>query len=316
MNTKVAFLCLAHNNFDYLAHLSQYCCSDHDGFFLHLDNQCDDISLNALQKNLHPNTVVLSPAERYRTRWGTFNIALATIALLKKALAENTYNHFVLISGADMPLLTKAEFKQQFQPDQSYFSIWHTLTKKEASAFHGEFFHRHYYYCTLTNPGEAYISGSRLKIYTMLILNKLIALFPVNARFNYERYAKGSQWWSISSEMAQYMVTELEKPQVIAQFAQMHAPDEKLFHTLALNSPFQDKLSLDQGQASLKQGVHYIDWGFQKDKVALQTVHVNQAEQAKRLGCAFARKIDLSEMTQLIRLIQSLYTDGTPHDKT
>lgn len=304
MNTKIAFLCLAHNNFEYLTHLSQYYCSDGDGFFLHLDKKSDA----SLIGTLHSETVLLSEQERYRTRWGTINIALASIKLLEKALLNKEYDRFILVSGADTPLVSKKILKEKLTEDRSYLSVWHEVTENGHSTLANEFFKRHFYRCRFTNPGEAYLTKSRLRIYLMLILNKIIALIPLKKRFNYETYAKGSQWWCFTRELATFILEELKNKETFAQFQQMHAPDEKIFHTVAINSPFKNKISVDKGQEKLKQGLHYIDWGLQKTQPCLQSFTPNDIDTAKTLGCYFARKVDNDNIEYFINYIKQLKT--------
>jgi hypothetical protein len=299
---KIAFLCLAHNNFELLPHLSQYYCTASDGFFLHIDKKVEVEQV----KNLHQNTVILDDKQRYRTRWGTFDIVAATLALMKIAMAHGHYDRFILVSGADMPLLTKAELKHKLCADLSYMSIWQTETPNQTSLTSHEFFDRHYYHSRLTNPGEAYISKSKLRIYAMLIANKLIALLPRRSRFSYPTYIKGSQWWCITSKLAAYLVLEMQNQSKVDEFSAMHAPDEKALQTAAFNSPYADKINFDQGQASLKQGIHYIDWGLQLPKPALQKFSVNLVENAKALNCAFARKVEHDDIDGFIPHLKEL----------
>jgi hypothetical protein len=302
MKPSIAFLCLAHNNFGYLESLSHYYCAEGDGFYLHLDAGIGkDITLN-----LHKDSVMLSADQRHRTRWGTLNIIKATLALLKHALQDDKFDRFVLVSGADTPLLSKAALKEKLTDNLSYFSIWQKVAKDERSLKSKEFFNRHFYNSSLTNPGEAYLTKSIISIYTMLVLNKIIALLPNKKTFNYQTYAKGSQWWCITRELAEYIVEQLSDKDVLAQFENMHAPDEKVFQTIAINSPYLENISISNGQASPKQGVHYIDWGFQNGTNALQSFTLNDVEQAKKMGCAFARKVESDDINSFISFFETL----------
>lgn len=302
MNTKIAFLCLAHNNFEFLAQLSHYYCSDGDGFFLHIDNQTDTASI----ESLHPDTQLLSEKERYRTRWGTMNIALASLKLLEKALLNEKYDRFILVSGADTPLVSKKILKEKLAVDLSYLSVWQEVTNDGQSKLHDEFFKRHFYHFFLTNPGEAYLTKNKLRIKLMLILYKIITLIPLKDHFNYQRYTKGSQWWCLTRELAIYISNELKNKHKLDQFRVMHAPDEKIFHTVALNSPLANKITTDKGQEQLKQGLHYIDWGFQKSNPRLQSFTPEDISKAKRLGCYFARKVDNDNIEYFINYIKQL----------
>ena len=285
MKPNIAFLCLAHNNFNYLEALSHYYCSDDDGFYLHLDASISETA----SLELHKNSSILSADERYRTRWGTLNIVQATLALLKKALLDTKYDRFVLVSGADTPLISKQALKEKLANNLSYFSVWQKVSQNEKSLKSKEFFNRHCYNSLLTNPGEAYISQSIMRIYTMLILNKLIAFLPNHKCFSYLTYAKGSQWWCITRELAEYITKQLSNKYVLAQFEHMHAPDEKVFQTIAINSPYIKDISIDDSQESPKQGIHYVDWGFQNGTKTLQPFTIESIEQAKSRSDVFGR---------------------------
>lgn len=302
MNNKIAFLCLAHNNFDYLAQVSDYYCSDGDGFFLHIDKK-SDISLI---KNLHPDTVLLKNNERYRTRWGTIDIVLASLKLLEKALQNKKFNRFILISGADTPLVSKQILKEKLTADLSYFSVWQEVTPNGNSKLHNEFFKRHFYQFFLTNPGEAYLTKNKFRIKLMLIFYKIIALIPFKKYFSYKKYAKGSQWWCFTRELSHFIVEALKEEGNLKQFQKMHAPDEKIFQTIAINSPLIDKILIDKGQEKLKQGLHYIDWGLQKKSPSLQSFTPDDIDKAKMLGCYFARKVDNENIEYFISYINQL----------
>ncbi|NMP30448.1 beta-1,6-N-acetylglucosaminyltransferase [Thalassotalea sp. M1531] len=300
MQLKIAFLCLAHNNFDFIDKLSHYYCSDDDRLFLHVDSQVNDADIKLTNQDIY----VLPKESRHRTRWGSYNIVKATLELLKAALATNQYDRFILISGADTPLLPKQTLKAKLKADISYFSHWKTASTSD-SQDNREFFRRHYYLSSLTNPGEAYLTKSKLKIYIMLLLNKFIATLPQTTPFSFEHYIKGSQWWVMTNELASYISKEFTNETISNQFKSMHAPDEKAIQTIAFNSPFLDKIEFDKGQDSLKQGLHYIDWGFADKSYQLQEFSPKIIEKAKTLGCAFARKVPSDKQGEFIKFIEN-----------
>ncbi|MEZ8732908.1 beta-1,6-N-acetylglucosaminyltransferase [Vibrio splendidus] len=299
---KIAFLCLAHNNYDYLSELSNYCCSDGDGFFLHLDiNSSVDKPLD-----LNEKTFLLDDNCRKRTRWGTFEIVEATLELIKLAVSENKYDRYILISGSDLPLLNKYSLKLKLNSEISYFSIWDEVQVSNNRNTSNEFFTRHFYYSSLTNPGEVYASKNRFRIHSARVLNYFISLIPRHQNLTFDKYYKGSQWWCITNEMAEHIIIESTN-QCKDQFKYMHAPDEKYFITLAMNSIYKKRIKLNYGQASLAQGLHYINWGWNSPKKALQVFNLAQVEEAKLIECAFARKIDVVVNEDYIIYLKSLY---------
>ncbi|MFD2165465.1 beta-1,6-N-acetylglucosaminyltransferase [Thalassotalea euphylliae] len=302
---RIAFLCLAHNNFDYLDEVARYYCSDNDAFFLHVDSGVPDQNI----KLTHPDIRLLPRSERFRTRWGTYDIVKATISLLKAALNAGDFDRFVLVSGADMPLLTKSALKKRLTADVSYFAQWRLLDYPQQKGSR-EFFKRHNYHIGWANPGEAYASKSRFKIYRMLLINKLLSFIPLMATFTFDHYIKGSQWWVITADLAKFFIEQLEDPKVARQFANMHAPDEKTFHTLACNSPFNTKIDWSFEQSSLKQGLHYINWGIADGTGGLQAFKAEHIDTAKSLSCCFARKVNREDFDSLIPYIHQLIEDA------
>ena len=125
-----------------------------------------------------------------------------------------------------------------------------------------------------------------------------------NQNYTYKKYYKGSQWWCITKELALFFIYESKKNH-IEQFKRMHAPDEKFFVTLAMNSKYKNKIRLSYSQASLVQGLHYIDWGGGSKK-GLQIFNTSQVEEAKILKCAFARKIDAKKSNDYITYLMEI----------
>ena len=250
---KIAFLCLAHTNFEYLGFLSDYCCSDGDDFYVHFDRSCTNLESVEINTKSH----VLPEDKRKKSRWGTIDIVTATLELINMAVSKGVYDRFLLISGFDFPLVNKKVLKSKIDNNKEYIEIWGCVTKFQKG--NDDFFKRHWYSSKLTNLGEAYVSKSRLRIYVALILLKFIRMIPVGRSFSFDFYCKGSQWWCVTNGMAleflKYFNTEKVK-----QFSSMHAPDEKFFHTIAMNSHYKNNISTEN-RGNNKHGIHYIDWG-------------------------------------------------------
>jgi hypothetical protein len=300
---SIGFLCLAHNNFDYLEALSNYCCSDASRFYLHIDKHVQ------IPSSFTPNdkTILLGNEERVRTRWGSIQIVDATITLLKSALKAN-HSHYILVSGADIPLKPLASALPQLEHERSYLSVWHEVALNDAESPHyREFFKRHNYLSNLTNPGEAYVSGSRFNIYLMLFLNKLIKLWPIKkSRFNYQKYVKGSQWFALSHQAAIYLVNEWDKSSVREQFKNMHAPDEKAIQTILLNNNCGLDIAIDRSQENNKQGVHWINWQLNNGIPQLQNIPFENLAHMETSNAIFARKLAPEHLKNYCQYVQEL----------
>jgi hypothetical protein len=287
---KVAYLCLAHDNFEYVDWLAKHLTQDGDGFFLHVD-----------KKSVFPEKVLgnsshvtfLSDKERVRSQWGSFAIVKATIRLLKLALKDaREFDAFFLVSGHDYPLYSARSIKAKLRKGNDYISVWEVVSSESKDK---EFFGRHYYEYDILNPGLSYKSGSRLRIYFSMIMNLIISNVPISDNFQFENYAKGSQWWCLSRDTCQSIIQEIERGLKVSEFELMHAPDEKFFQTLYFNliNPLVDKYS-----SRVLHALHYIDWeGRNGPKLHFELEHANIAREE---GALFARKISQSSMQIVI----------------
>lgn len=297
---KIAFLCLAHNNFKYIEELSKYCCSDNDGFFLHIDKS----ALRPHNLLLHKNSIEIE--DRYRTRWGTFEIVEATLSLLETALSKEKYDYFILISGTDLPLLEKYKLKNKLIGD-GYFSIWDEAKRKQDNK--SEFFKMHFYHSSLTNPGEAYASKNRARILITLILNKIISFFPSPVKYTFGKYIKGSQWWCVSLRLAKEIIRQSKDDKIKKQFRYMHAPDEKFFHTIAYNSNLFQNLKTTYNQDNVVQGLHYIDWfAHLSSNTESKYFTLEMLNFAIENNCAFSRKIPTGKVVCYIEHLKKITT--------
>ncbi len=296
---KVAFLCLAHNNISYLEYLAKYCCSDGDYFFVHIDSACTEKASFGSDR-----VVFISDDIRVRTRWGTIRIVDATLILLKKALETAHFDRFVLISGSDLPLLDKSNFKATISGRKEYVSVWEVVDKKN-NARNRNFFRYHNYNSLLTNIGEAQSSGSRIRIHIARLVNSVISLIP-NNKLTYDRYAKGSQWWCITNSFAKYVIKKSENLSFRYEFSKMHAPDEIYFQTILINSKFKENSIEASPQCSLKHGIHFIDWGVNSDMPGMKKFSIKDISRAIDENCLFARKVDFNRLGDYVEYICKL----------
>lgn len=288
VNMKVAFLCLAHNNFEYVRYLSEKLTEDGDYFFLHIDRN------SSLPKafKFNDKTIICNENERLRTRWGTFDIVEATLLLMNKAQKLKHFDHFILVSGQDYPLYSVQTIKKKIKAEKEYVALWEAVSVGTASA---EYTARHYYHCKFTNPGEAHKSNKKSRIYLAYLINYLISKLPRLKVLNYPVYAKGSQWWCISNSLCCHFLEVAKNREIVDEFKLMHAPDEKFFHTIYVNSRYYNHQIT--AQEELKQGIHYIDWMGKYNKP--QVFDSSNTALARKKGCLFSRKISKKLMETL-----------------
>ncbi|GAD90080.1 hypothetical protein VHA01S_032_00300 [Vibrio halioticoli NBRC 102217] len=310
---KIAFLCLAHNNFEYLKVLKDYCVSDGDSFFLHVDNKVDYEDENFKSSDCY----CISDSERLRTRWGTFSIVDATLKLMALANSTGTYDYYFLISGHDLPLKSKFELKNSLKHHRALMSLWSSceynrpdsaylyknndITEKiNSKRIYREFFHYTNYEHRLLNIGELQNERSKTKLRFALLFKKILNSFRVKSSFNFDKYYKGSQWWVLNKEMLNYCLSFKDKK----QFFYMHAPDEKYFHTILMNSIYSREIIISNGERYL-EGSHYIRW----KKEGMEKISKKNLTIATNSNAFFTRKIDFEDFDYFVKHIESLIKD-------
>ncbi len=198
---KIAFLCLAHDNFEYLTALAKYCISDNDDFYLHIDRRVTH------EYNLPDEVNTLPRYSSYETYWGSFNIVLATQALLQYS-SYKMYDFYILISGSDIPLLSKKRLKSTLKIHGSKVSIWGSSLDINNKNLKNQFYKYNFLSCSYSNPREAYLSGNLPRRFISKIISSILALFNTNDK--HEEFFFGSQWWVINAEIAKYLIEDVD----------------------------------------------------------------------------------------------------------
>jgi hypothetical protein len=250
------------------------------------------------------NIQLIEEKDRLRTRWGCIEIVDATIELIRLAQSQGDFDRYILLSGHDVPLVTKSDLKKRLIPDVNYLAVWTEIVKNKKNTSHHDLFKRHWYKSKFTNLREGYGQNSKLKLHSCNLLIKLIKLIPLDKSiFNYPSYFKGSQWWCLTKEAANFVVKNYTESTCREQFSQMHAPDEYVFQTILMNSSFADKIDPPITQLNKAQGIHYIAWGNMGNLFPLK---LSDLIVAKKLGLSFARKIDFDQIAKYKHYIKSL----------
>lgn len=297
---KIAYLCLAYNQFEYISTLAEYCSDQSDDFYLHIDSKVEIPQFIYQDVNIK----LVDQPNRQRTRWGCIEIVDATMELIRLAKKNTDYDRYVLLSGHDVPLVTKDEFKQNLSSDINYLSVWSEIEKNKINIKHHDLFKRHWYKSKFTNLREGSGENSKFKLYLCYWLNRLIKLIPLDKRdFQYPTYFKGSQWWCLTHDAVSYVLNNYHNNNVRLQFSRMHAPDELVFQTIMMNSKFSKKVGPKVEQLNKVQGIHYIAWGNMGNLFPLK---LSDLINAKKLGLLFARKIDVEHVTEYKEYIKNL----------
>ena len=218
---KHAYLILAHNQWALLQTLVACLDDRRNDIYVHLDRKVTELP------ELHCNNAGLHLIrDRVDVHWGDVSVVQAEYALFEEALRNGGYDYFHLLSGVDLPLKSMDETDAFFERHAGKEFIGYTLTEstpelvRKVQRYHlfPEDFRN-------KNPLKSILRSLFLKMQEVLGIKR-------NRGVDFK---KGSQWVSVSAEMARIFVAH--KDWALKTFRHCFCPDEIVMQTLCWNSP-------------------------------------------------------------------------------
>lgn len=301
---KQAILIIAHNNLDIIIKNIKILNSQNIDFFIHLDKK-SSIDVDSIINNSELNNISskIFVYKQISVAWGGFSLVEVELMLLKETLKYSNdckfkYDHIHLISGVDMPLMNSNDFIEFFSknPMTEYVHFYsQTLPKDIYDRFN-------YYHIFEENSWKRKKVGKI--IYKILNgISKLIQkILFINRIDKNIKYQYGSQWFSITSNFAEYIVSN--ENTVRRLFSKSVACDEIFIQTLLINSKYVENLYISEFNDNYKACMRFIDW----KKGNPYTFKKNDYEELINSNCAFARKFDLNTDKEIIELIYKNYS--------
>lgn len=156
---------------------------------------------------------------------------------LLKAATPGHYQYYHLLSGVDLPLKSQDEIHRFFDENNGQEFISFDPVANETKSF--------YFRVQYWNPFQDYLGVSNRILRCVFYKAKNI-LLDVQKALHYSREItlplyKGAQWFSITDGLAHYIVEQ--EAFIRKQFSGTTCADEVFLHTLAMCSPFCDKIT-------------------------------------------------------------------------
>ena len=310
---KYAYLVLAHNNPQQLERLLNRLQDPAVEFYIHVDKKCDISSFLYIAK-ISNNIHFIN--ERYKVFHRGYASINATLALLKAAQrTDPDYN--ILMSGADYPIKSNQYIKDfLFDRKGAEFISFFRLQDRPAWLKKVE---QYFYWDSIFTQfnGGVEFTSKRFRR-----LQKKLAKRIPNRKFidGLEPYG-GSQWWMISDDCARFVIDYIEGSWRFRQFFRFtDVPNELVFQTVILNSPFARKVmnwSEYDDEEKRKQlhstwpcpasvyNFRYIDWTPERQSGSGHPVTLDEQDFdcLEKSHCLFARKMDSKKSAALMNRI-------------
>ena len=264
-----AYLIMAHNNFQQLQMLISLLDDPRNDIYLHIDKKASSFTPDAICVQ-HATLVLIN---RISVNWGGHSQITCELNLLKAAIPKH-YQYYHLISGVDLPLKTQDELHAFFDSGYPNNYIGFDEVANQAGSFLPRINQYHIFQDIIgRNPGLFIAVLERLERYSLHLQRKLGI-----CRKQYIQPYKGTQWFSITDALAQYILDH--ESLIKKQFYHSICADEIFLHSISMASPYRDYI--------VKNSLRAIDW----NRGNPYTYRQEDVEELLQSSNLFARKFD------------------------
>lgn len=273
-----AYLILAHEDTLVLRRLLALIDHERNDIFIHMDKNSKDIQMQSILDCVKKSKI--NVIRKYHVHWGTNSIALATLELLKKA-CKGQYNYYHVISGSDLPIKSKEELWDFFEKHEGkeFIHFGTEQYQKDIACRYNQF---HFFSKQLGRKRDKKFWVD-METYSLAIQRRLH--IDRTKKVSFEFYG-GANWVSITNDLAQYIVKNINKYSKSFRFTQNS--DELVFQTIVMDSPYKHNLYHPKFDNDYQACVRYIDWNRGTPYVFRNS---DYEELIKSTGM-FARKFD------------------------
>lgn len=287
---KNAYLIIAHGNYEQLRKLVVQLDDANNDIFVHINKNVvapdTDLLTTALK---HSN---LFFADRVSVVWGEYGILDAMVSALKCAATHGKYDYYHVLTGADIPLKTNKSINQFLEKNinvnssggkykTNYIYVDDDIDNQTlARAIHYNLLVNYWRdKNNITRKLSKGINKVGYFVQSALHVNRLKKL--------HMSIHKGAPWWSITDELAQYVLKN--EDWIRENFGRYtFGADELAIQTLVMNSEYKDSIYRPKETSKINMNVRLIDWKRGRP-YTFRACDYQELIQAQHL---FARKFD------------------------
>lgn len=244
---KHAYLIIAHDNFEILRSQLRLLDDSRNDIYIHIDEKCKFFDFDYFNKLVKKSTVFFIP--RIDVKWGDISQVIVELNLLEEATAKN-YDYYHLLSGVDLPIKSQDYIHEYFEKngDTQYIGFVRNHQYEYRVKYYHFFTSRQRFRdMSILNKIKYLINDLLLKVQKFLNIDR-------TKKYNIE-IGKGSQWFSITNDFAQYVVNK--KDFILGLCKYSTCSDEIFLQTLLINSPYYKK---DYDNYKYDSNLRFIDW--------------------------------------------------------
>lgn len=292
MINKHAYLLIVHNNFEILEKLLKLLDHDLNDIYIHVDKKCQSFDFEKYNKLLTKSKIFFIP--RIDVRWGHYSQVIVELNLLKEASSKQ-YAYYHLLSGVDLPIKSQTYIHNYFEKNKNREYIGFIQN-------HNNYDRVQYYH--IYNGRDKFSNLNMIKK-IMFIINFLSLNIQKVLKINrFEKYnleiAKGSNWFSISNQLVNYVVNKYDDIIRLCKFS--NCADEIFLQTIFVNSPFYNE---SYRESQYNSNLRLIDW----KRGSPYTFRLDDFDLICQSDALFARKFDEQIDMEIVNKIVDLVSE-------
>jgi hypothetical protein len=283
---RIAYLILAHGNFNHLNRLIGAIDDENVNIYVHVDKKT---STN-FQSDL-PNVYVLSNEQRVKVYWAGISIVKAMLNLITYARTHETPDYYILLSGVDYPIRSKQFLYSLLGEKREYITslaVPH-LPHKPLSRFEN-------FYMEFNRKEK------NIVFYFYKTIEAIARKLKIKRKFDFKPYA-GFCWFALTKECIAHILESMEKnKKMLDFFNHTFIPDESFINSFIGNSPFQDRVAFSLTYTDFLSGSYSPEIITERHvEIFKQQTEFEDMHAVKYVPC-FARKFEdnSAEITALI----------------
>lgn len=290
-----AYLIMAHKNLEQIKKLMKLLDYSKNDIYIHIDAQADDAIRFFDYASCCTKSKVIQ-SSLFKSAWGSYSLIECELFLLRQATENKKYEYYHLISGMDLPLKDQYEIHQFFERNNGKQFV-HFSGKSSENDY--QIKRRVKYYWATSYYNSLSFIDFRLVRRIDYIQIRLQELFHINRlKDNDLVFYHGSQWFSITDELAQDLLKEKERIKKI--YKNTNCCDELVIQTFIVNSDkWFSRLYDSKMDDSYCANVRKIDWSRGGPYVWKK----NDFNELIDSDCMFARKFDEKIDAKIIELL-------------
>lgn len=259
MNDNVArhaYLILVHDRPEQLNKLLSLLDHERNDIYVHIDRKS---AMTADEIGQDINKSKLEIYKEVSAYWSDVSLTESELFILDKAMANGPYMYYHLLSGSDLPIKSQDYILEFFDGNKGKEFVEYQIPGRFLDK---PYYERIKYYHVLVRHyrHKGFWGGlfSWICIGIEYVAIFFQFLFRVNRIPENMEFARGSQWFDISQELAEYVMTK--RSWIMEQFRMTRASDESFLPLLVHNSEFKERLYKKSFDGDMHGNMRFIDW--------------------------------------------------------